>query len=135
MIELSSTLSAHKLCSLEAFDLTEQATVGDIEQLCADAGERSLPSSEAETTSSVAFPETPTLVNPATPQVASIIAATCGAQADFVTSDVELQALGIDSLLVMELKTRLQSLWTRSNLVDLSDCRTVGDVEKLVGRS
>ena len=135
MIELSSTLSAHKLCSLEAFDLTEQATVGDIEQLCADAGERSLPSSEAETTSSVAFLETSTPVTPVTPQVASIIAATCGAQADFVTSDVELQALGIDSLLMMELKTRLQSLWTHSNLVDLSDLRTVGDVEKLVGRS
>ena len=135
MIELSSTLSAHKLCSLEAFDLTEEATVGDIEQLCADAGESSLPSSEAETPSSVAFLETTTPMTPVTPQVASIIAATCGAQVDFVTSDVELQALGIDSLMMMELKTRLQSLWTRSNLEDLSDLKTVGDVEKLVGRS
>ena len=135
MIELSSTLAAHKLCSLEAFDLTEQATVGDIEQLCADSGESLLPSGEAETTSSVAFLETSTPVTPVTPQVASIIAATCGAQIDFVTSDVELHALGIDSLLMMELKTRLQSLWTHSNLEDLSDLRTVGDVEKLVGRS
>ena len=135
MIELSSTLSAHKLCSLEAFDLTEQATVGDIEQLCADAGETSLPSSEAETTSSGAFLDNSTPVTPVTPQVASIIAATCGAQVDFVTSDVELQALGIDSLMMMELSTRLQSLWTRSDLADLSDLKTVGDVEKLVGGS
>ena len=135
MIELSSTLSAHKLCSLKAFNLTEQATVGDIEQLCADAGERSEPVNEAETASSVGSLETSTPVTPVTPQVASIIAATCGAQVDFVTSDVELQALGIDSLLMMELKTRLQSLCTRSNLEDLSDVRTVGDVEKLVGRS
>ena len=135
MIELSSTLSAHKLCSLEAFDITEQATVGDIERLCADTGERSLPFSEVETTSSVESLETSTPMTPVTPQVASIIAATCGARVDSVTSDVELQALGIDSLLMMELKTRLQSLWTRSNLADLSDLRTVGDVEKLVRRS
>ena len=138
MIELASALSSHKLCSLDAFDLTEEATVGDIEQLCADAGEISLPSSEAETPRSVAFLETSTPMTPVTPQapqVASIIAATCGAQVGVVTSDVELRALGIDSLMMMELKSRLQSLWTRSNLEDLSDLRTVGDVEKLVGRS
>ena len=140
MKELSAALSANKLCSLEEIDLTEQTTVGDIEQLCADAGERSLPVSEAETTSSAAFQENSTReastpVTPATPQIASIIAATCGAQVDSVKSNVELQALGIDSLLALELNTRLQNLGNRNNPIDLSDCRTVGDVEKLVGRS
>ena len=135
MIELASTLAAQNLCSLDSFDLTEQATVRDIEQLCSNAGgEQSVPSLETDTTSSGTSPENSTLATPATPPIASIIAATCGAEIHFVKSDVELEALGIDSLMGMELQERLQSLWA-SGEVDLSDCRTVGDVEKLVGGS
>lgn len=131
MIELSSNLSTHKYGSIDGISLSEEATVGDIEKACTDESE---PASKTETTGSEISPTSLTPASIVT-DIASIIAETCGAEADSVTSEVELEALGIDSLLIIELETRLQGIWASDNAVDISGCRTVGDVERLVGRS
>ncbi|KAJ5675932.1 type I iterative polyketide synthase [Penicillium macrosclerotiorum] len=134
IIELSSNLSSKLRTSIDISALEECKTVEDVEQLCNDEGQSGpTPSSEAETVDSITMP-----VTPATPAdkllVASIIAETCGAHITSVKSDVELEALGIDSLMMIELEARLQSPSSTKKLSssDLSECRTVRDIEKLV---
>ncbi|QMW41693.1 hypothetical protein G4B11_005017 [Aspergillus flavus] len=135
MIELSSNLSSKLHTSIDISALEECKTVEDIEQLCSDEGQSGpTPISEAETVDSVTMPTTP-----ATPAdkllIASIIAETCGAHITSVKSDVELEALGIDSLMMIELEARLQSPSNSKKLssLELSECRTVRDIERLVG--
>lgn len=136
MIELSSNLSAKLHTSIDISALEECETVEDIEQLCSDDIGQSgaTPISEAETVDSVAMP-----ITPATPAykllIASIIAETCGAHITSVKPDVELDALGIDSLMMIELEARLQSPSNPKKVssLELSECRTVRDIERLVG--
>ena len=135
IIELSSTLSSKLHKSIDISALQECETVEDIEQLCSDVDESGpTPISEADSVDSVTMPTTPE--TPADKlRIASIIAETCGAHITTVKSDVELEALGIDSLMMIELEARLQSpsnTKKRSSL-ELSECRTVRDIEKLVG--
>ncbi|KAB8270005.1 hypothetical protein BDV30DRAFT_250996 [Aspergillus minisclerotigenes] len=136
MIELSSNLSSKLHTSIDISALEECKTVEDIEQLCSDEGQSGpTPISEAETVDSVTMPTTP-----ATPAdkllIASIIAETCGAHITSVKSDVELEALGIDSLMMIELEARLQSPSNSKKLLslELSECRTVRDIERLLFR-
>lgn len=135
IIELSSNLSSKLNTSIDISALEECETVEDIEQLCSDGSQSgSTPTSEAETVDSVTMPTTPP--TPADKlHVASIIAETCGAHITSVKSDVELDALGIDSLMMIELEARLQSLSNTKKLssMELSECRTVRDIERLVG--
>ncbi|KAH3574576.1 hypothetical protein KXV22_000413 [Aspergillus fumigatus] len=134
MIELSSNLSAKLHTSIDISALEECETVEDIEQLCSDDIGQSgaTPISEAETVDSVAMP-----ITPATPAykllIASIIAETCGAHITSVKPDVELDALGIDSLMMIELEARLQSPSNPKKVssLELSECRTVRDIERL----
>lgn len=135
VIELSSDLSSKLHTSIDISALAECETVADVEQLCYEVGQSgSTPTSEAETVDSVTMPTTP-----ATPpdrlRIASIIAETCGAHITTVKSDVELEALGIDSLMMIELEARLQgpSDTKRLSTSELSECRTVRDIERLVG--
>ncbi|GIK07603.1 type I iterative polyketide synthase [Aspergillus viridinutans] len=130
MIELSSSLSSTLHTSIDISALEACETVEDIEELCSDVG--ATPISEAETVDSVTMPTTP-----ATPAdkllIASIIAETCGAHTTSIKSDVELEALGIDSLMMIELEARLQSLSNPKKLssLELSERRTVRDIETL----
>ncbi|KAJ5758156.1 type I iterative polyketide synthase [Penicillium nucicola] len=133
IIELSSNLSSQLQTSIYISALEDCETVEDIEQLCSDVGQAGLtPISEAESVDSVILP-----ITPATPadklRIASIIAETCGAHIISVKSDVELEALGIDSLMMIELEARLQSPSSTKKLSssELSECRTVRDIEKL----
>jgi iterative type I PKS product template protein len=135
MIELSSNLSSKLQISIDISALEECETIEDIEQLCSDMGQSgATPNSEAETVDSVAMP-----ITPATPAdkllIASIIAETCGAHITSVKPDVELEALGIDSLMMIELEARLQSPSSPKKVssLELSECRTVRDIERLVG--
>ncbi|KAJ5279451.1 type I iterative polyketide synthase [Penicillium angulare] len=141
-IELASNLSAKLHISIDISALEECRTVEDIEQLCGDEGQSGLtPLSEADTIDYVTMPVTP--ATPATPAtsampadklfVASIIAETCGAHITSIKSDVELEALGIDSLMMIELEARLQSPSSTKKLstLELSECRTVRDIERL----
>ncbi|KAJ5674340.1 type I iterative polyketide synthase [Penicillium maclennaniae] len=133
IIELSSNLSAKLHIAIDISALEDCETVEDIEQLCSDVGRLGpTPASEAETVESVTMPTTPA-TPPDEPRIASIIAETCGAHITSVKSDVELEALGIDSLMMIELEARLQSLLNTKKLssLELSECRTVRDVEKL----
>lgn len=135
IIELSSNLSSKLHTSIDLSALEECETVEDIEQLCSDGSQSgSTPTSEAETVGSVTMPTTPP--TPADKlHVASIIAETCGAHITSVKLDAELEALGIDSLMMIELEARLQSLSNTKKLssLELSECRTVRDIEELVG--
>ncbi|GIJ90983.1 type I iterative polyketide synthase [Aspergillus pseudoviridinutans] len=136
MIELASNLSSMLHTPIDISALEECETVEDIEQLCSDVGESGpTPVSEAETVDSVTMPVTP--ATPATPSdkllIASIIAETCGAHITSVKPDVELEALGIDSLMMIELEARLQSQSNPKKVSssELSECRTVRDIERL----
>ncbi|KAJ5645006.1 type I iterative polyketide synthase [Penicillium longicatenatum] len=129
IIELSSNLSSKLQISIDLSALEECETVEDIEQLCSDGSQSgSTPTSEAETVDSVTMPTTPP--TPADKlHVASIIAETCGAHITSVKSDVELEALGIDSLMMIELEARLQSPSSTKKLSSLELLSSVPQAE------
>ena len=131
MAELESNIisAAGAQCNLAA--LAECRTVGDVEQLCLpekpgaeqNRSEKPLGDSGSDMTANHG------------PSVISIIADTCGADPKSVMPNAHLQALGIDSLMISELHSRLQSISESKELssAELSECHTVADIEKLVG--
>lgn len=141
IIELVSGLSSQLRISIDMSALQECETVDDVERLCGDANSSgpSRSSSEAETGIYFTMPTTP--ATPATPAVpsdrtaiAALIAETCGASIASVNPDIELEALGIDSLMMIELEARLRfPNLKRPSFSELSKCRTVRDIEELVG--
>jgi acyl carrier protein len=115
--------------------LSQCKTVADIEIICGHKEAH-----EPATAHAVAFQDSDTEDSISTPSDQSIlartiIAETCGANAQSITASSELQALGIDSLMIFELESRLLEICQSRHLSssELSGCRTVGDVEKLVG--
>jgi len=64
--------------------------------------------------------------------IASIIAETCGAEQDSVTGETELEALGVDSLMILELEVRLRDVAEVGfEVSELSSCKKVRDVVRL----
>jgi malonyl CoA-acyl carrier protein transacylase/acyl carrier protein len=135
LIELQSQLSS-RYSSLDATALGECVTVSDIEKLCAGFDEGSSTSSISVTASPVSChtPVTEPVDNDVQRMTRLIVAETCSTDLHSIDSSSELVALGIDSLMIYELESSLASLSKDGSLTmsKLSECRTVGDVEKLV---
>lgn len=130
MIELESELSS--IVPITSSILAECKTVGDIEKLSCvkEILETQAVSDETQSSDEENSIRTPPNQN----LTRAIIAETCGATPDALSSNSELQALGIDSLMIFELESRLLEISNGGKLSsELSECRTVGDVEKLVG--
>ncbi|THC89674.1 hypothetical protein EYZ11_010885 [Aspergillus tanneri] len=140
MIELEAQL----LPIYAQFDISALAkcsTVGDVERLCGGLqGVETPPISELQTPPS-SEPGTPPsegspidLGGDIQMLTRAIIAETCGGDMNSITSSSELAALGIDSLMIFELESSLLKIGLNSDLsyTELSECRTVGDVEKLI---
>lgn len=63
----------------------------------------------------------------------AIVAGVCGTEASSVTSDMELESLGIDSLMMFDLESRIRERADDAFTSDeLTACTTVGDVEALL---
>lgn len=135
LIELESQLSS-RYSSLDVTALGECATVADIEKLCAGSDETISTSSASVTASPVSCPTpvTDPVDNDIQRMTRLIVAETCSTDLHSIDSSSELVALGIDSLMIYELESSLASLSKDGSLTmsKLSECRTVGDVEKLV---
>lgn len=71
------------------------------------------------------------VTNPA--RVVDILSETTGVKAEALTSRTKLAALGVDSLMILELEKKLEDLLGHSpGVSQLSMCECVGDVESLV---
>lgn len=65
--------------------------------------------------------------------IKAIVAEVCGTDRSAVSSGMDLEDLGIDSLMILELKARIKAASPVSFSADeLTACKTVGDVEVLV---
>jgi acyl carrier protein len=113
-------------------------TVRDVERLCGQHEATDTPSIPAGTKIA---PMNEPVANEDALDVQSttrrIIAETCSVDCSTIDSNSELVALGIDSLMFYELESSLAGLCQDGNLStsQLSECRTVGDVENLVSTS
>ena len=69
--------------------------------------------------------------------VTAVIAETCGITADTISEDMQLGALGVDSLMFFELESHLKARNPRAQFSSssLETCQTVGDVERLMNSS
>ncbi|KAI1458114.1 hypothetical protein F4805DRAFT_425530 [Annulohypoxylon moriforme] len=133
MIELEAQLSS-AYPQLDVSGLAECHTIGDIEKLC--SGQEIVEGSVNPVI------ETPNedMVDVANdiPDIRkltrAIIAETCSGDIDSIESSSELSALGIDSLMILELESSLSKISNGGYLSpsDLGECHTVGDVEKLI---
>lgn len=66
-------------------------------------------------------------------RVVDILSETTGVKAETLTSRTTLAALGVDSLMILELEKKLEDLLGHSpGVAELSMCECVGDVESLV---
>jgi acyl carrier protein len=139
MIELQSEIST-KFPHASFSELEECQTVGDIERICAiqDTPSQSITPVSGLSTSSMTSSSTPPCAV-ATPvskrDVSAIIADACGTSPDTISSSSNLQHLGIDSLMILELEVRLEEIFKdgkTTSAANLLNCRTVGDVERLV---
>ena len=118
-----------------SISIAECVTVRDVERLCAGQQTPDTPSSPAST-SIVPIDDTAAdnQVLDVQRMTMLIIAETCSADPSAIDLNSELVALGIDSLMFYELESSLLSLCKDVNVStsQLSECRTVGDVERLV---
>lgn len=68
--------------------------------------------------------------------VVSILSEATGVDSENITPRTELSAMGVDSIMIFELDKKLEgAMGQKPNVGDLSSCRTVGDMEKLVSAS
>jgi acyl carrier protein len=75
--------------------------------------------------------ETPSLMN-ARESIKDLVAKVCGLSAGEVGPDSRLEALCIDSLMMIELESELESaLGTQLSMDAMANCDTVGDIENL----
>ncbi|KAF2675312.1 putative polyketide synthase [Microthyrium microscopicum] len=147
MIELQAEL-ATQFPQASISDLADCQTVGDVERLfdsSVSPSESITPPPGLTTSSSPSTPGSPgSPGSPSSPSstlssrsdVSAIIADTCGISPDAISSSSDLQHLGIDSLMIFELSSRLEEIYKdgkSTSAANLSICRTVGDVERLHG--
>ncbi|KAJ6779474.1 hypothetical protein PWT90_00780 [Aphanocladium album] len=141
-IELASELSSALGVEVSIDSLASCATVGDIERLCEalspvasghDVDDTPAPGSVRGSESDISTPATDSTIDASIDMVA-ILADLCGAQPEALTPSSELRALGVDSLMFLELADRLQDLNGGITLSSdaLADCHTIGDIERLM---
>ncbi|KAI0438240.1 putative polyketide synthase [Xylaria telfairii] len=132
-IELEAQLVS-KFPQLDIGGLTDCETIKDIENLLSLGKQTSdtPPSLASGTATSEAnsdddVPDIQQLIR-------AVIAETCSGDINSITSSSELSALGIDSLMVFEIKSSLAKIDERITVstAELAECLTVGDIEKLV---
>lgn len=137
ILELGSRIQAATDASITSNELTACVTVADIEALVSSKTmEISHPQADPSP-SGPGFEEKHEDVLPSTSSssILSVIAEICGVDVSTITSETELESLGIDSLMIFELEDRLQKI--SSGNVDgsaLASCRTVKDVEGLIAQ-
>ncbi|KAJ3497537.1 hypothetical protein NLG97_g1826 [Lecanicillium saksenae] len=142
-IELASELSSALGVEVSIDSLASCATVGDIERLCealspVTAGldvDNDSPAngSVRGSESDISTPATESTIDGSIDMVA-ILADLCGAQAEALSASSELRALGVDSLMFLELADRLQDLNGGIALSSdaMAECQTIGDIERLM---
>jgi acyl carrier protein len=140
MLELQSELIKSGI-QADMAAMAKCETVKDMECVCGSTPMDLSPSSSTGTESG-AFSNATKPMTPYTPteplicksEVLLAIADTCGADADAILSDSALQSLGIDSLMMLELHVKLEKIANgrTCSMNELSDCATVGDIERLV---
>lgn len=139
IIELEERINSASPVKFSADELTLCKTVGDIEALvpagdAEDAEEDSDEKSPMEEVSVEPASTSPSKSPSNLPSIASIIAETCGADPGSLLPNMELEDLGIDSLMMFELEEHLRdALGVEIDSESLTTCRTVRDVETLVG--
>lgn len=136
MIELQSEIST-KFPHAGVSELEECQTVGDIERICAaqDTPSQSITPVSGLSTSSMNSSASAIATPVSKRDVSAIIADACGTSPDTISSSSNLQHLGIDSLMILELEIRLEEIFKdgkTTSAANLLNCRTVGDVERLV---
>jgi acyl transferase domain-containing protein/acyl carrier protein len=131
MIELEARLSS-TYPQLNISGLAECITVEDVERLCSGQQALKTPPSTDNQPSSESIPVD--RVSDIKKLTRAIVAETCSADTSTITSSSELAALGIDSLMIFELESNLLNISKDGYISssELSECHTVGDVEKLV---
>ncbi|KAL7622419.1 hypothetical protein AAE478_007924 [Parahypoxylon ruwenzoriense] len=84
-------------------------------------------------TSKVTNPPQPTITPSPRPNLAvkNLIAQTCGVDAASLSPESNLEALGFDSLLMIELEAQLSPAYPQLDISGLAECTTVGDIERL----
>ncbi|KAI9656849.1 MAG: Type I Iterative PKS [Bathelium mastoideum] len=141
MIELQAEI-ATKFPQASISELKDCQTVGDIERLCAvESSPSQLPTpppelSTGSTSTSSSTPSSAITKSASNSDVSAIIADTCGVSPDAISPSSDLQHLGMDSLMMMELASRLEEICKdgkTASAANLSICRTAGDVERLHG--
>ncbi|OAA52231.1 Beta-ketoacyl synthase [Beauveria brongniartii RCEF 3172] len=144
-IEIAAALSSALGVDVLPDTLGSCDTVGDIERLCEALSptpvgndvdnDSPTPGSERGSDSAISTPASVSTVD-ASIDMVRIVAELCGARAEAVSPDSELRALGVDSLMFLELADRLQDLDRGIALSsnDLADCQTIGDIERLIAQ-
>ncbi|KAL9075828.1 MAG: hypothetical protein Q9157_003863 [Trypethelium eluteriae] len=141
MIELQTEIETN-FPQASISDLKDCQTVGDLERLCAVQVSPSqsitppLELSTGSTPSSSSSPSSGMSKSVSRSDVSAIIADTCGISPDAISPSSDLQHLGVDSLMMFELASRLEELCKdgkTASAANLSTCRTAGDVERLHG--
>ncbi|KAF5386448.1 hypothetical protein D9757_005864 [Collybiopsis confluens] len=91
----------------------------------------SLPSTRARSNSSP--PNFANVAGEVHSRIFKVIAETCGVEPQHFTADTPLDALGIDSLMLIELSAKLQTLFPKLELQlrSLYSCRTIADILRL----
>ena len=129
--ELESNLRSAVDVQCNFTTLVDCETVGDIEKLChiknGDTGQG--------TSDEPVYGTELCKTSNDKSSVTCIIADTCGADTHSVMPEAELDKLGIDSLMISELHSRLQGISESKSIsaAEMSECQTVADIEKLVG--
>jgi iterative type I PKS product template protein len=69
-------------------------------------------------------------------QVARVIAEVCGVSLDNVTSGTEMEALGVDSLMIFEIADKLKATFSQITIdsSELAACHTVKDLEDAISK-
>ena len=136
ILELESRLRDASNISFTSNDLTKCVTVADVEALVTvDVENVTTDIREANVSEHSEIAEPAAEGDSPQPNISasSIIAETCGVPQESVTQDARLDALGIDSLMTLELEDRLAQ--TFSVVIDpksFDACTTVEDVDRLI---
>lgn len=131
LAELESNIVSEAGPQPNISSLAQCESVGEVKRLCHIEEQALNDQDNGHTTDGSVSPQTPNKG----PSVASIIADTCGADPSSVSPNVDLQTLGIDSLMISELHSRLKEMPESGKVssAELSECQTVANVTKMVG--
>ncbi|KAI1446584.1 putative polyketide synthase [Annulohypoxylon stygium] len=133
MIELEAQLSS-AYPQLDVSELAECHTIGDIDKLCSGQETTDTPPNSEIGTPNEALSDVHDDIPDIRSLTRAIIAETCNGDVDSIDSSSELSALGIDSLMILELESSLSKISNGGYIspMELGECHTVGDIETLI---